>query len=73
MHFKTDLSDGNNYDPMCPASHKLTKHDPPLLFDMHTDPGERYNLADKEEFRCVKLLFWKFALKMWINILLEFI
>lgn len=48
-HFFTkgsDLSDASNYDPMCPQRHPLTRHDPPLLFDIQQDPGERYNLAN---------------------------
>ncbi|KAK7002158.1 hypothetical protein SK128_010132, partial [Halocaridina rubra] len=47
-HFYTegsDLSDPDNYDPMCPASHGLTQHNPPLLFDLQVDPGERYDLG----------------------------
>ncbi|XP_045121284.1 arylsulfatase A-like [Portunus trituberculatus] len=54
-HFYTkgsDLSDSSNYDPICPRSHELTKHDPPLLFNLHHDPGERYDLSsdpDKSE------------------------
>ncbi|RXG57532.1 Arylsulfatase A [Armadillidium vulgare] len=52
-HFYTlgsDLSDPNNYDPMCPSKHPLTKHDPPLLFNLYADPGERYNLGLEEEY-----------------------
>nr|XP_053638451.1 arylsulfatase A-like isoform X1 [Cherax quadricarinatus] len=48
-HFYTigsDLSDPDNYDPLCPASHPLTPHDPPLLYNLYHDPGERYNLAN---------------------------
>uniref|UniRef100_A0A0P4WP99 Sulfatase N-terminal domain-containing protein n=2 Tax=Scylla olivacea TaxID=85551 RepID=A0A0P4WP99_SCYOL len=52
-HFYTkgsDLSDSSNFDPLCPGSHRLTKHDPPLLFNLHRDPGERYDLsADPEK------------------------
>ncbi|KAG0698665.1 Arylsulfatase A [Chionoecetes opilio] len=52
-HFYTsgsDLSDADNYDPMCPASHPLTKHDPPLLFNVHHDPGERYDLSADPQY-----------------------
>ncbi|KAK4317675.1 hypothetical protein Pmani_011253 [Petrolisthes manimaculis] len=48
-HFYTkgsDLSDADNYDPLCPARHKLTRHDPPLLYHLHHDPGERYPLPN---------------------------
>ncbi|XP_069948060.1 arylsulfatase A [Cherax quadricarinatus] len=48
-HFYTigsDLSDPDNYDPLCPSSHPLTHHDPPLLYNLYYDPGERYNLAN---------------------------
>lgn len=51
-HFYTlgsALSDSGNYDPICRKSHKLTKHDPPLLFDLHNDPGERYDFSDDPE------------------------
>ncbi|KAG0719532.1 Arylsulfatase A [Chionoecetes opilio] len=47
-HFYTQgsyLSDDDNYDPLCPESHPLTKHNPPLLFNVHHDPGERYDLS----------------------------
>ncbi|CAL4167173.1 unnamed protein product, partial [Meganyctiphanes norvegica] len=46
-HFWTKgekLSDNSNYDEICRESHHLTRHDPPLLFDLFQDPGERYNL-----------------------------
>ncbi|CAL4203383.1 unnamed protein product, partial [Meganyctiphanes norvegica] len=52
-HFWTqgiDLSDPDNFDPMCPSSHPLTKHDPPLLFNLRLDPGERYDLSGEEEY-----------------------
>ncbi|MCL4133428.1 UNVERIFIED_CONTAM: hypothetical protein GTU68_018530, partial [Idotea baltica] len=53
-HFYTkgsDLSDVDNYDPLCPSKHNLTLHDPPLLFDLYSDPGERYDLGKMEEHR----------------------
>jgi len=53
-HFWTQgdvLSDNDNYDPICRESHNLTWHDPPLLFDLYQDPGERYNLAGIEEYK----------------------
>lgn len=53
VFFPSDVSDADNYDPMCPASHPLTPHDPPLLFHLHSDPGERYNLAADPQYRSV--------------------
>lgn len=48
-----DLSDPNNYDKMCPESHPLTKHDPPLLYHIKRDPGERYDLSGDPQYRSV--------------------
>ncbi|CAL4227026.1 unnamed protein product, partial [Meganyctiphanes norvegica] len=53
-HFYTkgsDLSDAANFDPMCPARHPLTRHDPPLLYNLHEDPGERYDLSNMTTHR----------------------
>lgn len=63
-HFYTkgsDLSDASNYDPMCPGSHQLTHHDPPLLFDMQVDPGERYDLGKDPDYKNVidLLVAWR--------------
>ncbi|XP_069169798.1 arylsulfatase A isoform X1 [Procambarus clarkii] len=52
-HFYTlgsALSDGGNYDPMCPASHPLTPHNPPLLYNLQHDPGERYDLSNDTKY-----------------------
>lgn len=46
-HFYTQgnsLSDDANFDLACTSKAKLTFHDPPLLFDLNVDPGERYPL-----------------------------
>lgn len=55
-HFYTkgsDLSDPANYDPMCPGTHHLTYHNPPLLFDLEVDPGERYDLGKDQKYQSV--------------------
>ncbi|XP_050692184.1 arylsulfatase A-like [Eriocheir sinensis] len=52
-HFYTKgsaLSDPDNYDQMCPETHPLTQHDPPLLFHIHRDPGERYDLSGDSQY-----------------------
>ena len=44
-HFFTEgatLSDDFNYDASCRSTAKFQKQDPPLLFDLDLDPGERY-------------------------------
>ena len=46
-HFYTQgnkLSDEDNYDPDC-RNTTLSRHWPPLIFDLNIDPGERYPLA----------------------------
>ena len=52
-HFYTEgsaLSDDSNYDLACRSSSRRTEHDPPLLFDLDLDPGERFELQNKPEF-----------------------
>ncbi|KAM8972163.1 arylsulfatase A [Pelodytes ibericus] len=34
-------------DPDCHITARLTAHDPPLLFDLNTDPAENYNLLNR--------------------------
>ena len=44
-HFFTEgnaLSDPLNYDHACRPSAAFRRRDPPLLFDLDLDPGERY-------------------------------
>ena len=35
----SSLSDDNNPDSWCQGSSRLTKHSPPLLYNLNTDPG----------------------------------
>lgn len=39
------LSDNKNYDEACHGSPNPTKWDPPLMFDLNVDPGERYGIS----------------------------
>ncbi|XP_070577433.1 arylsulfatase A-like [Ptychodera flava] len=51
-HFYAKGSGGSgeeNPDRDCRPSATLTKHDPPLLFDLHEDPSELYNLNQEGE------------------------
>jgi len=51
-HFYTkgaDLSGADNYDLECRGSAELTYHDPPLLFDLFVDPGERWAIGSKSD------------------------
>ena len=41
------LSDGGNYDHECTRAAQTKHRDPPLLYDMGSDPGERYPLDSK--------------------------
>ncbi|XP_063305240.1 arylsulfatase A-like [Pelobates fuscus] len=47
-HFYTQgaFNSGSTPDPDCHATALLTAHDPPLLFDLGTDPEENYNLLN---------------------------
>ena len=47
---------GNTYpDEVCRGNYSLHKHDPPLLFDLHSDPSEVYPL-DTTDFEYAQLL-----------------
>ena len=37
-------------DPVCRDNYTLHQYDPPLLYDLHHDPGEIYNL-DVTEYK----------------------
>jgi len=41
----SSLSDDSNMDTMCRGSAPLKKHNPPLLFNLDHDPGERWDLS----------------------------
>ena len=43
------LSDDKNYDEACHGSPNPTKWDPPLVFDLNIDPGERYSISPNTE------------------------
>ncbi|XP_004700659.1 arylsulfatase A [Echinops telfairi] len=45
-HFFTQgsVQSDTTADPACQATSPLTAHEPPLLFDLSTDPGENYDL-----------------------------
>ena len=56
----SDRSGGDNYDKACQGSTGQEKHDPPLLFDLNVDPGERFPISNNTEaYGSVKLL-WNF-------------
>ncbi|XP_040567421.1 arylsulfatase A [Lepeophtheirus salmonis] len=71
-HFYTEgneLSDGNNYDIACTKNANLTHQNPPLLYDLNLDPGERFpmNIHDNhdiileiqyEAFKKLKTINW---------------
>ncbi|XP_038074048.1 arylsulfatase A-like [Patiria miniata] len=44
------LSGSSNRDHDCRNSAPLTHHQPPLLFDLDQDPGERYDLSVDKEY-----------------------
>ncbi|XP_047738755.1 arylsulfatase A [Hyalella azteca] len=54
-------SDDQNYDEMCTSRHPLTEHNPPLLYDLSVDPGERWNIANDSSFKpsLMKLTAWR--------------
>ena len=43
------LSDNKNYDKECHGSSHPRKWDPPLMFDLNVDPGERYGIPSNSE------------------------
>ena len=54
---ESDRSGGDNYDKACQGSTGQEKHDPPLLFDLNVDPGERFPISNNTEaYGSVKLL-----------------
>ncbi|XP_041456450.1 arylsulfatase A-like isoform X2 [Lytechinus variegatus] len=53
-HFYTKgstLSGVGHPDPDCRKTAKRTKHSPPLLYDLHRDPAEQYNIAYEPEYQ----------------------
>ncbi|XP_030847610.1 arylsulfatase A-like [Strongylocentrotus purpuratus] len=59
-HFYTKgstLSGIGHPDPDCRKTAKRTKHNPPLLYDLHRDPAEQYNIAYEPEYQdIIKLI-----------------
>ena len=43
------LSDDDNYDHECRGTNTPKKHDPPLLYDLNLDPGERHPVSPTSE------------------------
>jgi len=48
------LSDGGNYDFECIA--KFKQRNPVLLYDLNSDPGERYPLDTKTHTRILRIM-----------------
>ena len=48
------MSDGGNYDSQCKA--KFEQRDPVLLYDLNSDPGERYPLDTKTHSSILKIM-----------------
>ena len=44
-------SDDQNRDVACRKSARITKYDPPMLFDLNNDPSENYDLSSKTEYK----------------------
>lgn len=42
------LSDDSNYDHACRSTNHLKAHNPPILYNLDQDPGERYPLDPAE-------------------------
>ena len=58
-HFYTEgnsLSDDDNYDPECPSFAVLKERNPPLLYDLNQDPGERYPLKPENNKKLVHFM-----------------
>ena len=45
----SDRSGGDNYDKACQGSTGKQKQDPPLLFDVSIDPGERFPINNSTD------------------------
>ena len=45
----SSLSDDSNYDAACHSGKGATRWDPPLLYDLNVDPGERHSLSATSE------------------------
>ncbi|XP_071816160.1 arylsulfatase A-like [Apostichopus japonicus] len=46
-------SDENNHDKDCRPSTKRAAHDPPLLYDLHQDPSEQYDLSNDTNYASI--------------------
>ena len=54
--FSRSLCKDTYPDEVCRGNYSLHKHDPPLLFDLHSDPSELYALVATEHSQLLALI-----------------